>query len=595
MARRRMISAVGRGRPARLVTPAGLGALLLLAVTAAYPPPAHAFDVKGALKDALEWLFLAEPIEGATDQTLKFLVQVPNYIERPGSIEALGQTTTAIAGASLAAVATLAVVHYWAAGVSLSGGGDPVEAVPRTVGAGLFILAWPWIFEQSVALTNQVTSILISESQLGEVARTMFQVGKISGFGILIALLLGLAGTVVMILVVFVKIGLVATLALLCVGVPLAVGLYPLPSLSWIAQFALKLFAAILMIFVTWALELATIGALGNDFLTWSGGGSWVAQVTKPLVGLALLILMMSTAKHWLRVAGVLSGGGGIVRHTLGWAAAHLAFNAAAQHIPDALGGRATALKQQAAVAQDAAGLRQETRQRYAAADARRAAAEASASEKAASRKEAQTAQAWRQHEADRAAQVHRETEQAWSTRAAGARQAAERDARTARAEAAGLAEYDRWAAQDDRSHREASGARSPASTRPALADSNTIGNADSPYDVLRPELQARVGALVHGDHTDDQVRAGLRELRSGDVTPMERHALGELGKLDSGTLGATIPATPRPGEQPRPTEPPQQARPDPPNRTEPTGQPRTAQPPPPQPPPAPTEPPAQR
>jgi hypothetical protein len=596
---RRLLAAVGCREIVRFAGAAGAIALVLLAVEAAQPTPAYANPVTDAVKNAIEWLFKAPQIKDATDKTLRFLVEVPNYIERPGSIAAVGQTTTAIAGASLAAIATLAVVHYWAAGVSLSGGGDPVEAVPKTVGAGLFIVAWPWVFSQSVALTNAVTTTVISTSKLGELAQTMFgtsALGALSGGGVgfLIPQLLGLVVVIVMIAVVFTKIALVATLALLFAGVPVAVALYPLPSLSWIAQFALRLFVAILMIFITWALELAVIGALGQDFLTWSGGGTWIEKLTKPLIGLALLILMMSTAKHWLRVAGVLSGGGGMVRSTLAWAGTHLAFNAAAAHIPDALGGRADSLARQAANDQATAEWRQKSEDRFQASEARRVAGETQAADKAASRKEAEEEKSWRQRSADSAAQVHSESEQAWRQRGGPLRPAAERQASAANAEAAGLAEYHQFVAQEDRSNARTPTPASAASASGALAGSNTIGNADSAYSALRPELQARVGEVVHGGATDDEVRSGLRQLRAEASTPMERQALGELGKVDSDTLGTTIPAIPPGTEQPKAAEPPRQAPNEPASRGEPSQQPTTGQPPKSAPPPTPAEPPKQ-
>jgi hypothetical protein len=590
---RGLLPAAGRREIVRFATVAGAVALILTGLAAVEPTPAYANPVTDALKDALEWLFLPGPIKNVTDEALKWLVEVPNYIERPGSMAALGHTTTAIAGASLAAIATLAVVHYWAAGVSLSDGGDPVEAVPRTVGAGIFILAWPWIFSQAVALTNSVTSILISESEIGGLAQATFVVSNVVSLqlGALIPLLLASAVVIVMIAVIFTKIALVATLAALFVGVPLAVGLYPLPSLSWVAQFALKLFVAILMIFITWALELAAIGALGKEFLTWSGGGSWVEKVTKPLIGLALLILMMSTAKHWLRVAGVLSGGGGMVRHTLAWAGTHLAFNAAAQHIPDALGGRADSIARQAANDRETAGWRQETRANREASDAQHAKREAESQARAESRKQADTIKAHQAHDAEKAARVRQESQQAWGLHDAQARQAAERQARAESAEAAGRREYGDFVAQEDRSNGQTPRPSSAASTSPAFADSNTIGNADRAYNALAPESQARVGELVHGGHTNTEIRSGLQELKREANTPMQQNAIGELLKVDSDTLGATIPYTPQastppPAEQPKPGDPVQQP---------PSGQsqPDAAQPKPSQP-PTPAEPPKQ-
>jgi hypothetical protein len=577
---RRLVADAGPREILRFATVAGAVALILTGLAAVQPTPAYANPVKDAVKDALEWLFSMPELHGATEAALRFLVKVPNYIENPGKIAALGQTTTAIAGASLAAIATLAVVHYWAAGVSLSDSGDPVEAVPRTVGAGLFILAWPWIFTESVALTNVVTNTLISTSNLAKLAPMIFALHAVDGFGMLASSVLGLAMVIVMIGIVLTKIALVAALAVLFAGVPLAVGLYPLPSLSWVAQFALKLFVAILMIFITWALELAVIGALGQEY--WSGYGSWAEKLTKPFIGIAVLILMMSTAKQWLRVAGVLSGGGGMVRHTLGWAAGHLAFNAAAQHIPDALGGRADSIaRQQQLVArkttQDAERTNGDFQPKHARGDSEPKHAEGSREPQHAKRSHGDVAAPVDQQSGPTASdrKAHARDRAAGAVAAYGAAAAAGAPAATTGANG------EVWETTSEQPRSTASDA--PSRPAPVGGDRPPSSGGDS-Y-ALRPDVGGTPDAM--GSEPTSQPGAGTSG-NSADASPPSE--AGTFGGPQAPTEQPRPPATEQPSRSVPPEQPPAEA----PGPHEPPQQPATSQPPPSPAPPPPAEPPEQ-
>ena len=74
---------------------------------------------------------------------------------RAGSnLAELASTTSAMAFALLAAVGTVAVLRYWAAGLIGSGGFNAVEGLARTVAAALFVVAWPWLFGHAADLSN---------------------------------------------------------------------------------------------------------------------------------------------------------------------------------------------------------------------------------------------------------------------------------------------------------------------------------------------------------------------------------------------------------------------------------------------------------
>ena len=104
----------------------------------------------GAFDTIIKSLF-APVARFITTQLIGWLVTVPNLTQ--GNVAQLEQTVEAMAGGMLAAVATIATIRYWAAG--FAGGGDSgfaaLEGLTRTVGAALFLAAWPWLFATAVS------------------------------------------------------------------------------------------------------------------------------------------------------------------------------------------------------------------------------------------------------------------------------------------------------------------------------------------------------------------------------------------------------------------------------------------------------------
>jgi hypothetical protein len=322
---------------------AALTALLIVA-GAAMPAPASAFptSVKDVVTEALQALVGSEGgAKAPPGLWVDWLTTTPNYAALNGSLAALGHTTSAIGLAALAAVVTLTVVHFWAAGVSSSsGGGDIVQGVTRTTGAGLFIVAWPWVFESGVALANQVKEAVLAgqiDASVNILAEGLDPVDILQQTSLLLGLLLALPSSLILIVLSITKIGLNAGLALCYAAVPLAVAFWPLPGFSWVAGFILRACTAIVLVPVAWALLLAAVLAVGIDALTITGDGV-LETLTVPLVALALAILMFRIPGLLLRTAGV-SPQGGVMRAVAGFAIGRMASSAIAQHVPDALGG----------------------------------------------------------------------------------------------------------------------------------------------------------------------------------------------------------------------------------------------------------------
>ena len=108
------------------------------------------------------------------------------------------------------------------------------------------------------------------------------------------------------------KIAVSATTAVVFVAMPLAVMLWPIPELAWIARAAMRAFAVVLAIPLAWAVCFATFAAVGIDALALKGAGKVVDALVMPLVALALLWITVKLPKVLARLAlvGALGGGG---------------------------------------------------------------------------------------------------------------------------------------------------------------------------------------------------------------------------------------------------------------------------------------------
>ena len=84
---------------------------------------------------------------------------------------------------------------------------------------------------------------------------------------------------------------------------PLAVMLWPIPELAWIARSAMRAFGVVLVIPLAWAVCFATFAAVGVDALSLKGAGKIVDALVMPLVALALLWLTVALPRTLARMA----------------------------------------------------------------------------------------------------------------------------------------------------------------------------------------------------------------------------------------------------------------------------------------------------
>ena len=364
--------------PRRLWQLLTVGALALAAISLgslASPEPARAFpidpldpiqDILGAGVDAVTGSIGGMAVEGLgaivkalfawpakiiNRELLGWLVAVPDYAIHPETARAagdgsnlaqLGATTSAMAFAALGAVATVSGIRYWAAGLTGSGGLEALEGLARTVGAALFIVLWPWLFRHAADLANEAGSGLLgSGSVLDDTAR-LLAVAFVAGVAFnILAILIAIAAAVLFLALLLTKIAVSATTALVFVGMPLAVMLWPIPELAWIARTAMRAFAAVLAIPLLWAVCFATFAAVGIDALSLQGAGKVVDALVMPLVALALMWLTVTAPRTLARMTMLGAQGGGFAGRTASYLVARRADTAVAQSIPAALGGKA--------------------------------------------------------------------------------------------------------------------------------------------------------------------------------------------------------------------------------------------------------------
>ena len=284
---------------------------------------------------------------------LSWLVSVPDYAITPRSnageeaasnLAELASTTSVMAFAALGAVGTVAGLRYWAAGLSGSGGFQALEGLGRIVAAALLVVAWPWLFGQSADLANGAArGLLGSGTVLNDTSRLLGVAFTPSVSVNFLAIVIAIAAGVLFLALLMCKIIVSASTALIFAGMPLALVLWVIPELGWIAAAAMRAFVVVLVIPPGWALCFATFAAVGMDALALQGMGSVADALIMPLVALALLLLTVSLPRTLARLAllGGLSSGG-FASRTASYVTARRTDAAITQGVPDSLGGRST-------------------------------------------------------------------------------------------------------------------------------------------------------------------------------------------------------------------------------------------------------------
>ncbi len=283
------------------------------------------------------------------------LAQVPDYSGQGGGVDRLRRYTSAIGFALLGLVATLSVMRFWLAGMSLSGSGgfEAAQGITRTAAAALAIVSWPWAFHNLAAVANLTTHALLDahavrhalEGLLGlnALALVLFAAGskipKLGGIGwIFGVIVLGLQAVLIVGLVLL-KVALSASTTVIFVGMPLMLASWPLPETGWIAGRALRVLFVAVCTPLIWALLFAATAVMTGSAFGLHGSGILDKLLIDPLAAMSMFILAC-----WVPIALLRHTHGSTGTHPVGRLAGYmgvrLASNAVSEHIPTRLGGR---------------------------------------------------------------------------------------------------------------------------------------------------------------------------------------------------------------------------------------------------------------
>lgn len=327
------------GPPARrtILTAGGVAGLLLLA-SAALPEPAYAGPADDLAKRIIENVLGLPNINPfGSESYFNWLTKVPNYADQ-GHVAVLGGFTQAAGLALLSAVVTLAIIHYWVAG--FTGGGEITQGLFRSVGAAMFITAWPFIAVRGRDLVNALSESLVDFRGSMEVAAeeviTIDQ--NIEGaFGFFAGFLVSLLFLALLLLLAFARIGLNAGWLVIWLAAPIAVAVWPVPGFAWLGSYALRAATAIFAVGVTWAVLIAAVVAVGTDVVV-PNDTRWANTFIKPFVWFAVMILMFKIPGLIMRATGA-APGGGFMRFAAGVLVGRIGGEAIRRHLPDRLGG----------------------------------------------------------------------------------------------------------------------------------------------------------------------------------------------------------------------------------------------------------------
>lgn len=253
-----------------------------------------------------------------TLQVLTWLTSVAN--QSGGRITVLEGFTSGMSLGLLGVVVTVSVVRYWLAGLSLSGAGgfEALEGLLRSIGAVGFLLIWPFMFGQLVALANICSATILRDpalrSDVAHLINTVVFVTFAPGGAItlFLAIVLAVIGGILFLGLLFLKVLLGAAVTFLYVAMPLACIVWPIEEAAWLARYAMRALLALLVVPVAWALIFATFAAVSVNTLAFQGAHGFVNQLTQPLVAIAMLWLTITIPRTLFKLA---SGGLGLGRH----------------------------------------------------------------------------------------------------------------------------------------------------------------------------------------------------------------------------------------------------------------------------------------
>jgi len=278
-------------------------------------------------------------------QLIGWLVAVPDYARVGSHVAATEQTVLAMAGAALAAVATISIARFWVAGLAGSGG-SALEGLARTVGAAMLLPIWPWMFHTAVALANDASTGLLGSGSVTKSSANVLAVGVgagvglgFLGVGLFVSIVMAVIASVLFLGLLMMKVALAISTVLVFIGMPIAIVLSPV--ISWIPRVLARAFAVCLAVPFIWAVCFAASAAMLNDGLFLKGSSGFFDALLEPLAAIAMLWLMLLLPSRLAQMAMLGAGAvsGGFVSRAVSYAAGSQLRDSARQHMPSWAGG----------------------------------------------------------------------------------------------------------------------------------------------------------------------------------------------------------------------------------------------------------------
>ena len=223
-------------------------------------------------------------------RAVRWLVAHPVYTDASSypELNALRRYVTAGGWGLLSLTFTVAAFRYWVSGFTSGGSYEAVEAFVRAGVAAGGLIAFPQLFGYLSVATNMLTSSILAAPGIGDGVAKLMTAAVVSSFAPLgLGTLAQIVAVVCLVLLVVSKIMLATLLAVLYVGAPFALALWPLPEMAWLARTWVQGFIAALLWPVVWSLCFAVFAVMGDSAFSFEG--SFGTELVKPWVTVAAL------------------------------------------------------------------------------------------------------------------------------------------------------------------------------------------------------------------------------------------------------------------------------------------------------------------
>ncbi len=274
--------------PASAATPGSAGGGGMFAILGLPSVEDIIKKVANKIFGALAQSLLPDFVKDAPEALFRWLATVSNPLaDHHSNVYALMNVMRASAAALLGVMLIAGVVR----GMISENALHPITVLARTAGVACFLIVYPTVVEQAIALFNVLSTGLLNLSYVSE------GIGALSStLGIAAIIAMGPFGAVLVLLVIVLMTGLLLVKTMLMYLVPLFVisgalvaVLWVLPETEHIPKTVASLFLAACAIPAGWALIFAVGGALAADTVTHAGGVG--DEVLKPLSVIGIFAL----------------------------------------------------------------------------------------------------------------------------------------------------------------------------------------------------------------------------------------------------------------------------------------------------------------